>query len=200
MFLSTPPSRVATFSSHKQQELSIVSIHATLAGGDSFRTLPTYTKARFYPRHPRGWRRAAGGQAVSAQCFYPRHPRGWRPLANYMLKYPKRFLSTPPSRVATARLWQMNAPTLCFYPRHPRGWRRPTGSGAQALYRRFYPRHPRGWRRPMASHNPGTSMFLSTPPSRVATSQKHQWKRTYMFLSTPPSRVATSCFCAYENP
>ena len=58
--------------------------------------------ASFYPRHPRGWRRAghawingvlyvsihatlAGGDidynrpSAAQRCFYPRHPRGWRP-------------------------------------------------------------------------------------------------------------------------
>ncbi len=80
MFLSTPPSRVATLEM------------CGLAAEDY---------ASFYPRHPRGWRRTTGlitqdGQNVSIHAtlgggddhsaqykkiierFYPRHPRGWR--------------------------------------------------------------------------------------------------------------------------
>ena len=34
-------------------------------------------------------------------------------------------------------------------------------------------------------------MFLSTPPSRVATCEKYASWKEFMFLSTPPSRVAT---------
>ena len=79
MFLSTPPSRVAT----------IRTSSAAL------------TTAGFYPRHPRGWRRdiffrilmfwlflstppSRVATRISAyrrgnkKSFYPRHPRGWR--------------------------------------------------------------------------------------------------------------------------
>ena len=82
LFLSTPPSRVATgddllymfpiygfyprhprgwrllvlvLHSHQQ----VVSIHATLAGGDIPQSPPPAPYGRFYPRHPRGWRRGA---------------------------------------------------------------------------------------------------------------------------------------------
>ena len=103
---------------------SAVSIHATLAGGDLgclravkyrkwFLSTPPSRVAtekkvitnivfnRFYPRHPRGWRRfftvifgtnyyvsihatLAGGDYTDVRHrlphlgFYPRHPRGWR--------------------------------------------------------------------------------------------------------------------------
>ena len=82
-------------------------------------------------------------------------------------------------------------------------------------WRYFYPRHPRGWRPQIAQPSRGThrisihatlaggdkvacpsaslaSLFLSTPPSRVATKTAGgpaRWILT--FLSTPPSRVAT---------
>ena len=56
MFLSTPPSRVATAKIRGDVERVHVSIHATLAGGDTtVLDALTYT-VRFYPRHPRGWR------------------------------------------------------------------------------------------------------------------------------------------------
>ena len=102
---------------------------------------------------------------------------------------------------------------------------------------RFYPRHPRGWRHRFICNSCSAgivsihatlaggdacavwvsfscSMFLSTPPSRVATVREaladflagsfyprhpRGWRPTFpycffrpgMFLSTPPSRVAT---------
>ena len=55
-FLSTPPSRVATILPSLQNTEQQVSIHATLAGGDTHWFAYTAPAARFYPRHPRGWR------------------------------------------------------------------------------------------------------------------------------------------------
>ena len=82
---------------------------------------------------------------------------------------PLMFLSTPPSRVATAvfcgvrytcRIVSIHA-TLA-------GGDVKTGKVIMFLLR-FYPRHPRGWR-PISSLLPlVTALFLSTPPSRVAT-------------------------------
>ena len=43
---------------------SVVSIHATLAGGDCTRCCSGgWSSRRFYPRHPRGWRRLRHGVA-----------------------------------------------------------------------------------------------------------------------------------------
>ena len=169
-FLSTPPSRVATPHQYQCGQSESVSIHATLAGGDPALTTCTTASMCFYPRHPRGWRRqnghtprddgncfyprhprgwrrwAAGGQAVSAQCFYPRHPRGWRLGGWRSSGIGSMFLSTPPSRVATATVRSTHSRQKCFYPRHPRGWRQVAGQRVQVV-RGFYPRHPRGWRR-----------------------------------------------------
>ena len=81
VFLSTPPSRVATWVSIDECERELcfyprhprgwrprsfslrctpseVSIHATLAGGDVLRAAGANAGRRFYPRHPRGWRPA----------------------------------------------------------------------------------------------------------------------------------------------
>ena len=89
MFLSTPPSRVATHAGFgktcRRLRVSIhatlaggdvdkifnvgrrsgVSIHATLAGGDQFLRAGCRGGLCFYPRHPRGWRQAAGPVDVS---------------------------------------------------------------------------------------------------------------------------------------
>ena len=59
----------------------MISIHATLAGGDGDFTGLRIGDYNFYPRHPRGWRRSAVSQGI----------------ANI------KFLSTPPSRVATSQ-------------------------------------------------------------------------------------------------
>ena len=102
MFLSTPPSRVATV-----MGLEIMT-----------------SQSSFYPRHPRGWRPPKGyraerltmflstppsrvatcvknGRAAEKRSFYPRHPRGWRRDSEFLKAVDGRFLSTPPSRVAT---------------------------------------------------------------------------------------------------
>ena len=126
VFLSTPPSRVAT---HEREILCewchSVSIHATLAGGDVFTDIPhkkiytvsihatlaggdsnpssSYTdQCSFYPRHPRGWRRITRcskflSQSVSIHATLAGGDKQ-RPL---IPKHTTEFLSTPPSRVAT---------------------------------------------------------------------------------------------------
>ena len=148
MFLSTPPSRVATLiiftcllfvfnvsihatlaggDTYKRRVIDaklLVSIHATLAGGDAF--IVCFLHIINVSIHAT----LAGGD----DCF-PQSPR---------LHY--RFLSTPPSRVATVVVPLSEHEKNRFYPRHPRGWRRKHNKKA---YRKqgFYPRHPRGWRR-----------------------------------------------------
>ena len=62
--------------------LAIVSIHATLAGGDPHSMVLCRAGRSFYPRHPRGWRRQSDGESSKGVMF----------------------LSTPPSRVATHTL------------------------------------------------------------------------------------------------
>ena len=134
---------------------------------------------------------------MQAQSFYPRHPRGWRLQEALDLVEPIiAFLSTPPSRVATARGIELNLDKSSFYPRHPRGWR-------QELEDRFGK----------------IGEFLSTPPSRVATRRPCYYRALSggvsihatlaggdsirelsrrmrpSFLSTPPSRVATLFLC-----
>ena len=88
---------------------------------------------------------------------------------------------------------------ISFYPRHPRGWRPRHGSRWKSLSESFYPRHPRGWR-PIIYVPFGWSLqFLSTPPSRVATSKGRCTAPCgWWFLSTPPSRVATF-FNGFKN-
>ena len=162
-----------------------------LAGDDVRQRSEERRRYRFYPRHPRGWRLAgdndlnlfhnvsihatlAGGDGESVPVlqvrrrFYPRHPRGWRHQYLDKPMQMSRFLSTPPSRVATGGRGGASQRLLGFYPRHPRGWRplvaasashhsmflstppsrvaTTPGSPRSSSHFRFYPRHPRGWR------------------------------------------------------
>ena len=101
-----------------------VSIHATLAGGDPMVAKIPHTNSGFYPRHP----------------------RGWRPVRSSIAHSKLRFLSTPPSRVAT-------------YPK-----------------RNFLPESDVSIHATLAGGDDkksiemmGNLKFLSTPPSRVAT-------------------------------
>ena len=102
-------------------------------------------------------------------CFYPRHPRGWRQTSFGLAAPTPLFLSTPPSRVATWRYNLFADRDSGFYPRHPRGWRHGQRTPAEPRTC-FYPRHPRGWRLSRNLASCRADMFLSTPPSRVATS------------------------------
>ena len=85
LFLSTPPSRVATSFCHASATRSAVSIHATLAGGDDF-TVYTMLNVEAVSIHAT----LAGGD-VEVELYYEKL---------------KEFLSTPPSRVATAKVYK----------------------------------------------------------------------------------------------
>ena len=168
-FLSTPPSRVATFSPPRSGAYSHnVSIHATLAGGDKGPGRHTETD-RSVSIHAT----LAGGDTSSAasswshSCFIHATLAGGDPMPCALTK----------------NYW-------CFYPRHPRGWRQELTAKIKAQ-KGFYPRHPRGWRHQPRLYLPLCLVFLSTPPSRVATTSGLASFSASMFLSTPPSRVAT---------
>ena len=214
LFLSTPPSRVATFYFY--------------AANSAF--------PRFYPRHPRGWRPSARSAAASApvflstppsrvatadrslsqarpMSFYPRHPRGWRPVrycdkcaaekflstppsrvataVEMVAVYMRKFLSTPPSRVATASEQPFLLFLNGFYPRHPRGWRPAPEYDACRGEISFYPRHPRGWRRAIFSDFWYSTSFYPRHPRGWRQRHIQRLLVFNQFLSTPPSRVAT---------
>ena len=145
-FLSTPPSRVATLLSGLASSALLVSIHATLAGGDT-----THWRAAAARDDVSIHATLAGGDWADfllfslPRSFYPRHPRGWRHILCCPCSRIKWFLSTPPSRVATCCAKPVTMRLSRFYPRHPRGWRRAYADKELAMLR-FYPRHPRGWR------------------------------------------------------
>ena len=172
--------------------LGAVSIHASLAGGDS--PPPAF--------------------ATAEKCFNPRLPRGRRLLRRRSSARPARFQSTPPSREAT---WCASG--RCgfrggFNPRLPRG-RRPQmtvgviphpmfqstppsreatvfAMAARCALCSFNPRLPRGRRRATATADGRGQGFQSTPPSREATSFFTTAWPLVLFQSTPPSREATA--------
>ena len=161
MFLSTPPSRVATLIVHFLSTPFSVSIHATLAGGDEGEHRISMSRYLFLSTPPS--RVATVGWAIAhpfTLCFYPRHPRGWRQPPEAGTAEAGEFLSTPPSRVATRVHLAALRQCVRFYPRHPRGWRPRTTFCILAHPFRFYPRHPRGWR-PLVHGRQGRALRVS---------------------------------------
>ena len=84
------------------------------------------------------------------------------------------FLSTPPSRVATIQAKFRDSIHASFYPRHPRGWR-------PSRLLSVLPMCPVSIHATLAGgDDPGDSefarlgLFLSTPPSRVATAKVYK--------------------------
>ena len=163
----------------------------------------------FYPRPPRGGRRAARVFAKSAMDFYPRPPRGGRLHRVVLLRRQKqisihalreegdvaadaelyvaeKFLSTPSARRATRRSEQSRHVSAYFYPRPPRGGRRLVLLiSAGRIY--FYPRPPRGGRPAPQPVVTFVNLFLSTPSARRATGcwQAPCWPHQY-FYPRPP--------------
>ena len=150
--------------------------------------------AYFYPRPPRGGRRAPRSTAARLWNFYPRPPRGGRPrstkhtakpaaISIHALREegdrrrqrtrrrPRTFLSTPSARRATR----------CTCPE------------AVAAYE--FLSTPSA-RRATRATNTGTraSPFLSTPSARRATLDYAAKIKHAQFLSTPSARRATSGF------
>ena len=148
----------------------LVSIHATLAGGDWLaRLLPT-SALRFYPRHPRGWRRIKFRLLAVSRHISIHATLAGGDTSRRSKEHPKQY----------------------FYPRHPRGWRH-TESDPPKITEDI------SIHATLAGGDPSVSViftwfpvFLSTPPSRVATPALARSVAFDTFLSTPPSRVATS--------
>ena len=55
-----------------------ISIHTTLAGGDSGSLRKYHLVFYFNPHHPRGWRHLDLIKQIRLYNFNPHHPRGWR--------------------------------------------------------------------------------------------------------------------------
>ena len=169
-FLSTPSARRATASGEAKRAKKSI-----------FLSTPSARRATGCHRLlSEGWR-----------DFYPRPPRGGRraKVKRYRPKSP--FLSTPSARRATltASRWTSTHPN--FYPRPPRGGRRPDPEGpgisghisihalreegdpplprGRVIFLHFYPRPPRGGRPDLGCTITSENSFLSTPSARRAT-------------------------------
>ena len=191
-FLSTPSARRATPKLLPVSRNDPISIHALREEGDRIPRRESNQRADFYPRPPRGGRRAAP---------VPCYSHG-------------RFLSTPSARRATRHKPALPCPRGNFYPRPPRGGRRcrlsghrgdhtisihalreegdvgrvkddikpnqisihalreegdSSPEGERGIPLDFYPRPPRGGRRSAVEAVKGGLQFLSTPSARRAT-------------------------------
>ena len=148
LFLSTPSARRATFRG------STLGIPAQ----------------NFYPRPPRGGRRARLPEPSGAQDFYPRPPRGGR-LAEYAFAKHLPEISIHALREEgdvhpdpQDHLQQISIHALREEGDRPR-------LAALPPHRDFYPRPPRGGRPAKKSTELAPVEFLSTPSARRATAK-----------------------------
>ena len=159
--------------SHLFHSSTNVSIHATLAGGDEGVPFALCSASEFLSTPPS---RVATEVEIypmnGTERFYPRHPRGWRRS----------------QIMGSAGLFS------CFYPRHPRGWRLAGFEVLPCVIHRFYPRHPRGWRRYVRKLH-RRAIFVSIHATLAGGDPVcgYAVPLMWLFLSTPPSRVATGC-------
>ena len=147
----------------------MISIHALREEGDRWREKLPSGRPDFYPRPPRGGRRASvtsGKHGASISIHALREEGDQRtPLQHFR---PYLFLSTPSARRATTAV---SFPASCrdnFYPRPPRGGR-PRVVALSAFAANFYPRPPRGGRPGELFTDIARDLFLSTPSARRAT-------------------------------
>ena len=135
-----------------------VSIHATLAGGDAAKAEHEHYRVENVSIHAT----LAGGDFCSRVfasrlgCFYPRHPRGWRPVGE--------SLSAPGTGVSIhATLAGGDASASAAGGADRRVSIHATLAGGDV---------------PWISHSTPAATFLSTPPSRVATSKVRSSRRS----------------------
>ena len=103
------------------------------------------------------------------------------------------FLSTPSARRATEGLSSSLSLFVYFYPRPPRGGRPSPDGLAPTIWRNFYPRPPRGGRLiPVAEYL--ATQEISIHALREEGDQRlvPQYTQTTLFLSTPSARRATT--------
>ena len=244
-FLSTPSARRATIMVKPPCLPRHISIHALREEGDgwlratevthnTFLSTPSARRATgrdlsgrqqlgyFYPRPPRGGRRARVAKlqhkgVISIHALREEGDRS-RPLEHGSNMV---FLSTPSARRATEDLPEEWTDETNFYPRPPRGGR-PMRCVYGILGVHFYPRPPRGGRLDGGAVEQGVDIisihalreegdtqrvlcaitrakFLSTPSARRATGGCcRACKHPRVFLSTPSARRATFALCALD--
>ena len=190
-FLSTLPARGATTVQGVEPGTDPISIHAPREGSDRQPRLGHHRGTNFYPRSPRGERRAGTQTAPPPSYFYPRSPRGERrDAAKVATNYITISIHAPREGSDAKTAFRMSASGISihapregsdlerqaatfwqsknFYPRSPRG-ERPVPLPPAAAAPNFYPRSPRGERPGPTLAGRAFSEFLSTLPARGAT-------------------------------
>ena len=176
----------------------MISIHALREEGDTDEPSRLRRRADFYPRPPRGGRLASFTTCWSVQeNFYPRPPRGGRQVKSNSRLFTREFLSTPSARRATmtngdvlGAIEFLSTPSarratnavnsvINFFKisihalREEGDMALSTTSGFET---NFYPRPPRGGRQGNTAALSVTTIFLSTPSARRATTALRAWK------------------------
>ena len=170
VFQSTHPLRGATRRSTSKLQVSIISIHAPLAGCDKIQA----TKIRL------------------SRYFNPRTPCGVRPfLSAVLLVYSVLFQSTHPLRGATGEVWHPDRKGAEFQSTHPL-------RGATVFVVRgpkwtiFQSTHPlRGATRPRVRHPSPVYYFNPRTPCGVRPTIPTGTRSAGTFQSTHPLRGAT---------
>ena len=144
----------------------------------------------FYPRPPRGGRRAQGSGRAAERNFYPRPPRGGRPSSG--------ALPGPALKISIHALREegdgsagvgRSIELISIHALREEG--DTMFSSMRFLCIHFYPRPPRGGRHYVFEYAIPLYPFLSTPSARRATYDILGLQRTKEFLSTPSARRAT---------
>ena len=188
IFLSTPSARRATRWALLRPKASKISIHALREEGDHPRSFPALVYGDFYPRPPRGGRRAIYLWYTLPQYFYPRPPRGGRHgKVIFHIHTTGKFLSTPSARRATFSKNQAVRPKkISIHALREEGDRlivfynfTEEMISIHALREEGDPRSPFGITLNI--------IFLSTPSARRATSDPwHRPSHRHYFYPRPP--------------
>ena len=147
--------------------------------------------ADFYPRPPRGGRRAAAAaQRWAAHHFYPRPPRGGRLYRFATWSRSASFLSTSPARGTTAGCpaGHRRTPISIHVPREGDDRWHSQLFGVRYGFLSTSP--ARGTTFAGVIH-PTMDAFLSTSPARGTTSRRRLGPQCFGFLSTSPARGTT---------
>ena len=169
LFLSTPSARRATRRQTVRERKTGISIHALREEGDAPSWGPGTLRTVFLSTPSA--RRATTCPPVCGILgvhFYPRPPRGGRRATPRATQIPNQFLSTPSARRATAALAPpVRAAVISIHALREEGDK--SAKKPRCGLQNFYPRPPRGGRRGHPHAQGADRKFLSTPSARRAT-------------------------------